>query len=485
MKRSKHTLSHYRMATTDMGKLVPVGCIPVLPGDTVQHHTTALVRVSPLNTPVMHPVNVRIHHFYVPNRIVNPEWEDFITGGEDGNPIPLPTMQTTSDKKTVLTYLGLPPIAGVDVCSMPVAAFNKIYNEYYRDQDLATTRDEDDISIPNCAWEKDYFSTARPWSQKGPEVGLPVGDKAPIIGLGASASGSITSGNLPTRETDKPNRSYAQGYISNTQQFNMEADGVNGSPQIYADLADASGANVNDFRTAFSLQRYQEARARYGSRFTEYLRYLGVNPSDARLQRPEFLGGGTSRLNFSEVLQTTPNILDGTPGQQGVGDLFGHGIAGLRGNRYRKFFEEHGYIISCMSVRPKALYMNGIPRDWLKTTKEDYFQKELTNLGQQEVYQAELYAENDRDIFGYQDRYHEYRSHPSQVGQDFRDTLNAWHLGRELQPDVTLNEDFIKCDPSKRIFQITDDTIDSLWCMINHHIVARRLVPKRANPRII
>ncbi|AXL14876.1 major capsid protein [Microviridae sp.] len=487
MKRSKHTLSHYRMATTDMGKLVPIGCVPVLPGDTVQHHTSALVRVSPLNTPVMHPVNVRIHHFFVPNRISWEGWEDFITGGEDGLPLPIPKLTTTDDKKTVLTYLGLPPIAGTDVSALPVRAFNQIFNEYYRDQDLVPERAIDDITVPNCAWEKDYFSTARPWTQKGPEVGIPLAGEAPIKGIGYSSNVGVqtdqtvneTGGNQVTYPAAAKMDILASGFINTQPPPNQDA------PLIYADLSQAAAANVNDFRAAFSLQRYQEARARYGSRFTEYLRYLGVTPSDARLQRPEFLGGGTSRLNFSEVLQTTPNVLDGTPGEQGVGDLYGHGIAGLRGNRYRKFFEEHGYIISCMSVRPKALYMNGIQREWLKTTKEDYYQKELTNLGQQEVYQAELYAENDRDIFGFQDRYHEYRSHPSQIGQDFRDTLNAWHLGRELQPDVTLNEAFVNCDPSKRIFQITDDTIDSLWCMINHHIVARRLVPKRSNPRIL
>jgi len=437
----------------------------------------------------MHPVNVRIHHFYVPNRIVNPTWEDFITGGEDGTPVPLPTIETTDDKKSVLTYLGLPPIAGVDVCSMPVKAFNAIYNEYYRDQDLILKRDEDDITIPQCAWEKDYFSTARPWTQKGPDITLPVGDRAEIRGLGVVGTATPTSGPLSVKESGQsgpPSSSYADYYQDDVLRAQADGPGAGAYPDIYADLASASAPSVNDFRAAFSLQRYQEARARYGSRFTEYLRYLGVTPSDSRLQRPEFLGGGTSRLNFSEVLQTGPSDTTGGPEDPtGIGDLFGHGIAGVRGNRYRKFFEEHGYIISCMSVRPKALYLNGIHRDWLKTTKEDYYQKELTNLGQQEVYQAELYAENERDIFGFQDRYHEYRSHPSQIGQDFRDTLNAWHLGRELQADVTLNEDFINCDPSKRIFQITDEEIDSLWCMINHHIVARRLVPKRANPRIM
>lgn len=481
MKRSKHTLSHYRMVTTNMGRLVPIGCVPVLPGDTVQHHTSALVRVSPLNTPVMHPVSVRIHHFFVANRILDPNWETFITGGNDGLGASLLTMNTSNAKKSVLTYLGLPPIPGVEVLAYPVRAFNLIYNEYYRDQDLVPERDPEDVTIPFVAWEKDYFTTARPFTQRGPEVTLPLGQTAPVGYDGDASAGLGAEVWDLNSEQWKQTTTPAQG--SPWTMTDVDGTGVGG---LKADLANALAPSVNDFRAAFSLQRYQEARARYGARFTEYLRYLGIRPSDARLQRPEFLGGGTARLNFSEVLQTAPTDASGGPEDAtGIGDLFGHGIAGMRSNAYRKFFEEHGYIISVMSIRPKALYMNGIHRDWLKRTKEDYFQKELANLGQQEVYQAELYAEPDLDVFGYQDRYQEYRTHPSQVGQDFRDTLNAWHLGRELEEDVTLNKDFVDCNPSRRIFQITDETVDTMWVMANHHMVARRLVPKRANPRIL
>lgn len=482
MKRYKHTLSHYRLQSANMGELVPVACVPVLPGDTIQQHTSALVRMSPLNTPVMHPVQVRIHHFFAPNRILWPEWEEFITGGEDGmSTAEIPTITTTAEKNTILHRLGIPPIAGVDVSALPVYAFNKVYNEYYRDQHLVQPRDEDNITVPKCAWEKDYFTTARPWTQLGPEVSLPLGESAPIfvgaqtqpLGVEYGAGGPLAS--LATNGGAGSDRVFAD---SNTA----------GNNAMYADLSQAQAPSVNDFRAAFSLQRYQEARARYGSRFTEYLRYLGISPSDARLQRPEFLGGGSARLNFSEVLQTSPAPDRSEPegrDEFGVGDMYGHGIAGARTNKYRKFFEEHGFIVSIMSVRPKSIYLNGIPREWLKRTKEDYFQKELVNLGQQEVYQAELYAENERDIFGFQDRYHEYRSHPSQVLGDMRDLLNSWHLGRDLQANVTLNEDFITCDPSRRIFQITDESLDTLWCMINNHIVARRIVPKRANPRIL
>lgn len=477
MKRAKHNLSHYRMLTANMGQLFPISCVPVLPGDTFQHHTTALVRVSPLNTPVMHPVSVRIHHFYVPNRIVWPEWEEFITGGNGIDPAPvIPTIISDANKKSMLSYLGVPPIAGTPVNELPLRCVNMIFNEYYRDQDLVTARVEDDNTEANIAWEKDYFTTARPWTQKGPQVSLPLGTSAPVH----APLGGTTEPTVFSDVAGADRRLFTPSPVPAWVQIDNQS--ASSGNELYADLTQATSANVNDVRAAFSLQRYQEARARYGSRFTEYLRYLGITPSDARLQRPEFLGGGSTRLNFSEVLQTTPAA---QAGEAGVGDLFGHGIAGVRSNAYRKFFEEHGYVVSMMSIRPKSIYMNGVAREFVKRTKEDYYQKELVNLGQQEVYQKELSSENTWDVFGFQDRYHEYRSQPSQVSQDFRDTLNAWHMARDLPDTVTLNDDFVECDPTRRIFQITDTSVDTLWVMANHHIVARRLVPKRANPRIL
>lgn len=470
------------MVTANMGELFPVQCVPVLPGDTMQGSTSALIRVSPLNTPVMHPVTVRTHTFFVPNRIVFDGWEDFITGGNDGlgEGTAIPTRTTDGVKKTLATYLGLPPVTGVTYNALPLMAVNKIVDEYYRDQDLVPERDPLSAAIPKIAWEKDYFTTARPWSQRGPEVTLPLGDTADVrtaAGIGTNvAVYSDAAASLQHLDTSGL-AALVDAQVGTTNQA------------LYADLANATAPAVNDFRAAFALQRYQEARARYGARFTEYLRYLGINPSDARLQRPELLGGGTTRLNFSEVLQTAPTTGRGGAGgaELGVGDLYGHGIAGMKTGKWRKFFEEHGYLITMMSVRPKALYLNGIPREFLKTTKEDFFQKELANLGQQEIFNNEVSADatTGTETFGYQDRYHEYRSHPSQVSQEFRDNLASFHLGRDLPPGTTLNQSFVECTPSRDIFQITDETYDTLWCMVNNHLVARRMVPKRSNPRIL
>lgn len=483
MKRYKHTLSHYRMVTGNMGELMPVQCVPVLPGDTMQGHTSALIRVMPLNTPVMHPVQVRTHTFFVPNRVLWNGWEDFITGGNDGEGEGWVVPSLTSDavKKSLPAYLGIPPIAGVQYNALSVAAANKIFNEYYRDQDLVSERAEYQQDLAKIAWEKDYFSTARPWTQRGPDVSLPITGSVDIDG---NAAPTFKWSSTPYGAMNNTGDGQVQVTSNAPQVGDLQWD----NPNLNGTIAGIT-ATVNDFRTAFALQRYQEARARYGARFTEYLRFLGITPSDARLQRPEYLGGGATRLSFSEVLQTTPSPDRTEPEDRdelGVGDMYGHGIAGLRTGKWRRFFEEHGYIITMLSVRPKAIYQNGIPREFLKTTKEDYFQKELAQIGQQEIYSRELHAgAADGDVFGYQDRYSEYRSQPSQVSQDFRDTLNTFHLARELSANTVLNSAFIECDPSRRIFQVEDTQYDTLWCMVNNHLVARRMVPKRVSPRIL
>lgn len=220
----------------------------------------------------------------------------------------------------------------------------------------------------------------------------------------------------------------------------------------------------------------------YGSRYTEYLRYLGVRSSDARLQRPEYLGGGKQTIAFSEILQTGPNFDANT----GVGTLRGHGISAVRSNRYRRFFEEHGIVMSLMSVRPRTMYVNGLPKKFSRTTKEDYWQKELELIGQTTVLNKELYTADTgpNDTFGYTDRYEEYRHEQSQVAGDFRSTLNMWHMGRVFASDVTLNSDFVTCDPTTRIF--ASAATDTLWVMVNNSIQARRLVRRTpATGRII
>ena len=245
-----------------------------------------------------------------------------------------------------------------------------------------------------------------------------------------------------------------------------------GFPNIRADLTNASAVTINALREAMALQRFAEARARYGSRYTEYLRYLSVKSSDARLQRPEYLGGGKNVIQFSEVLQTAE-------GSDPVGELRGHGISSVRTNRYRRFFEEHGYVFTLMSVRPKTIYAQGLARHWNRRTREDFWQKELEHIGQQEVLYKEVYAAHATPdgTFGWQDRYDEYRRTESSIGGEFRTSvLNDWHFARIFGSDPSLNADFVKCVPPERAFASADD--DVLYIMAKHHMIARRLVCK-------
>ncbi len=481
-----------------MGQLIPIGMQEVLPSDTIQHSTNLLIRVSPQAAPVMHPVTARVHHFFVPTRKLvkdtdSFDWEDFITGGNDGmNADEIPTIMSTGTPKDLLDYLGIPRISGIPVNIFPVRAFNNAYNEYYRDQDTVPIRDLDDLTIPLCAWEKDYFTTCRPFSQRGPDVTIPLGDNAPVKGIGKLDATFPQSPQADMRETGGTIRDYTgssvmQGGASNS--FYTEEDPTNpGFPAIYADLLNATGADINDVRKAFAIQRYQEARAKYGSRYVEYLKYCGVTKNlDARLQRPEYLSGGHAQIQFSEVLQTAPEDDTGNPTDTkfGVGDMYGHGIAAMKSNKYRRTIEEHGFIISMLSVRPKAIYTQGIHRTWLRKHKEDFFQKELQQIGQQEVFNNEVYADetDGMETFGFQDRYSEYKHAPSRVSSEFRDILNYWHMGREFATPPVLNQSFTDCSPTKRIYN--EQESDSLWSMVQHKLVARRQVMKSASSRVL
>ena len=483
MKRYLHNLSDYRLLTGDMMKLYPIGLVEALPNDTMEQVSNALIRLSPLAAPIYHPVTARIHHFFVPHRLswgwlandCGNSWEEFITGGKDGNNADtVPTITTTGAAKDLLDYFGIPLVSGISISALPIAAFNLIYNEFYRDQDLTTERTDKDLTVPNIAWEKDYFTAARPWPQKGPEITLPITGNAPVR-TDVASNASLTLG---IGYSDKTAAMQSSG-----SQVTTTGVGSSTGAELYADLSQSTAASINDVRRAFALQRFQEARARYGSRYTEYLRYLGVrNPSDARLRRPEFLGGGRVRIGISEVLQTAP---EGTDPRFGVGDLYGHGVGAVRSNRWRRYFEEHGYVISLLSVRPKAIYTTAINRTWLRKDKEDFYQKELEFIGQQPIMNNEIYADatSGDNTFGFADRYREYRENPSLVTGEFRTTLNYWHMAREFTSAPSLNSAFITEDATKRIYN--EQTADSLWIMVQNRRAARRVLSKSAYGKII
>jgi hypothetical protein len=483
MKRFKHNLSHYRLLTGNMMQFLPVGCVEVLPGDTFQHRSDVMIRVSPLAAPVMHPVHVRLHHFYIQNRQHWSSWEDFITGGPDGtNSDTVPTINTVADSITEHLY-GI-NTASIAVNAIPLYGVNAIWNEYYRDQDLMTERTSTDTSIPNIAWEKDYLTTARPWADKGDDVTLPVGSVAPVVSTGdpIRLQGATEQTDRFFQVQSADDETQLQGFTGGANE-NLIFGGTTG---LEANLSAATAIPLNDFRRALALQRYQEARARYGSRYVEYLRYLGIQSSDGRLDRPIYLGGGKTTINFSEVLQTAPETGTSPTNAYGVGDMYGHGVAALRSNGYRYFFEEHGFVISILTVRPKAIYANSVHRSFLRQDKEDYFQRELQFIGQQPVYDNEVYADSGNtsaDIFGYNDRYAEYRSHPSSVVGDFLSDLDHYHQARIFGSAPTLNSDFVSGDATKRIHNVT--ARDALWVAVNHNIAARRLVSRSAYAKTI
>jgi len=298
MKRSKHSLSHYRLVTADMGKLVPVGCFEVLPGDSVQQATSMLLRVSPLVAPVMHPVSVRVHHWFVPHRLVWDGWEDFITGADEGA-VEFPSLSTGVSgwaNGSLGDYLGIPPgVPNLDVSLLPARSYALIFNEFYRDQDIDTPLTIDltsgadsttSIAIQNVREEKDYFTTAMPFAQKGGAAGAPVN-----YGINTDPSilkNSITGAVLANQTALKTG---AAGDLSST------------AANVNARLETPANVLVSEMRKAARLQEFLEAAARGGHRLTEWILHVfGVKSSDARVQRPEYLGGGKTPITISEVL---------------------------------------------------------------------------------------------------------------------------------------------------------------------------------------
>jgi len=383
MKRGKFSLSYTKLLSCDMGELVPIGWHEALPGDTIQQSTSALVRCAPLLSPVMHPVEVRFHHWFVPNRLLWDNWEKFITGGPDGldatvHPtITLPSVAVGS----LADYLGVPISAGaISVSALPFRAYASIFNENYRDQDLVTlaglsVADGVDATtstaLKNIAWEKDSYTSARPWEQKGPAISIPLTGTAPV---------RMYEGAAPYPGSGARTAQRAGAAAGQNIQVVEGGGGTGTAIRWDANPSGASAVTVNALREALALQRYEEARARFGSRYTEYLLYLGVKSADSRLQRPEYLGGGRQTIQFSEVLATAE-----TGATVDVGDMKGHGIAAMKSNRYRRYFEEHGICMTMMSVRPKTMYMQGLARPWNRRTKEDYWQKELQHIGQDNI----------------------------------------------------------------------------------------------------
>lgn len=504
-KRSKHSLSHYNLLTTSMGIITPIECIDILPGDSILQNNSVFLRTMPLVAPVMHPVRVEVRSFFVPLRIIWDDFQDFITGGPDGLDATVHPYVTVSPDNVkegeLLDYLSVPPstLPGTHINPLQARAYNAIYNEYFRDQDLeeevpySTASGEDtttSLVLQRASWQKDYFTLARPFEQKGVSAAVPITSSGgAITGLTArtTISGQVSGGTFSPADSGSGVGASIKGGVlkigSNQSGFvntshSHPATGLTASTVVSGNASfDLGSMSISDFREAMAIQRFQEVRGLYGSRYEDYQAFLGVKSSDSRLQHPEYLGGGQRTIQFSEVLQTSE-------GSEPVGTLRGHGIGALKTRSFMRFFNEHGFLISLMVVRPISIYTQGLHRSFSRQTKYDYWQKEYEHIGQQALLNKELYAGSaDGDgVFGYTNRYNEYRYHPNQVHGEFRSYYEDWHLGRKFSEQPVLNKDFISCHPDNRIFAETSDNYDKLLVMAQNSIRARRLISQTGDP---
>ena len=496
MKTSKHSLSRYNITSLDAGKLYPVGIREVLPGDTFQHAIQAMVRMQPMVAPTMHPVHINIEHYFVPYRLVNDGWEAFITTAQGASPA-FPVMNLsqlghagsaiTNWRDCIYNYMGVQqPDVGqtFNLNAMPARAFNLIYNEYFRDQDLVSelsnittggTDNTSNIAVPRVAWRKDHLTTARPFAAKGPSVQIPIQSTGNDVVTTSQHIRMKTYADPTSRDVASGTGSTTMGLSSYSSSNSSVAFG--NQTGLKLDLT-ALGIDPEDLRTGMAWYKWQEMRARYGSRYTEYMRAaFGVISPDQRLQRPEYLGGGSQTIQMSEVLQTS-NPGEVTDPEDATGSLKGHGIGSVRTNAYRRFFQEHGYVISVMYIRPVSIYAQGVDTHFLKRSPFDYYQREFEATGSQAIKNGEVYmtGTDDQEGWGFQDRYYDYRRCKSYVSGDMRNIFNYWHEARIFTGRPSLNASFVTCNPSDRIFAAPVD--QNYMVMIYDKCVARRAVAK-------
>ena len=547
-------LSHDVKTSAKFDYIVPFLCQEVLPGSTWNCRAEVFLRTMPLIAPILHNVDMKVHYFFVPNRIIWPgqtkmidsqsgkvaldSWQTFITGGETGTFFPVaPFLEV--DKvaafskgylapRSLWDYLGLPTISATDtkaitsktkVSSLPFRAYQKVYNEYFRNQNI-----QDEVTVPEGSgdditavadlltlrkkcWEKDYFTSCLPFVQRGEAVHLPIsqfGQDIPVnikydnsvfpapdivrtVGgsdiiddsrLEVAKKGSILTDYAALQVTGSVNEGvnidnsyHLKGEISKNVQFNVDA-------------------TINDLRLAYRLQLWLENNARCGSRYIEQLRsHFGVTSSDARLQRPELLGGGSIPLIVTDVEN---NNATNDNGPQGV--LAGKGTMFGKTGGFKKYFEEHGWIIGVFSIIPRTSYQQGIPRQFSRKTRYDYAFPEFANLGEQAVLNKEIYfdfySENDKDnedTFGYQQRFCEYRYIPSSVHGELRDTLQFWHLGRIFDKRPALNSAFVTSNTRANVFAVDDvqnGETDPFVVEIHNDVRSLLPLPKFAIPSL-
>ena len=509
---NRFDLSHDRKLTFNMGELIPsIRPLEVIPGDSFNFKMTNFLRFLPLVAPVMHRVRVKTELFFCPNRIVYDGWEGFITG-TDNPPVAPPTItfDDVVEVGSIADYLGIPPGDYSDneitVSALPFAAYFKIYDEWYRDQNLISEKFVPLVPGDNSAnylakvsekplhrcWEHDYFTSCLPFSQQGStEVSLPLTfqDDIPvtlepaagtqIIKLAAAGHGN--AGGFTLR-SENATPSVLEGHDGT----NLVLD-PNGTLSV--DIQ-SDAATINDLREAWSLQAFLERSIRGGLRYIEQIfSHFHVKSSDSRLQRPELIGRATQNMTIGEVLATAQSNNDGATAEIAVGSMAGHGIS-VGDGMMNYYSEEHGWILGFISVIPDTAYQNGIDRSLTRFDRLDYYWPSFANLGEQAVKRKELQSvlatgfDPEAD-FGFIPRYSEMRYLPSSVAGQFRDSLAYWTLGRIFdEPDNPpgLNEEFVTCNPRFDIFAVTDPNVHHVIAQIMMDIQAVRKLPRYAVP---
>lgn len=516
--RSGFVKNHDVKLTFDPGYLVPVMCQEIYPGDKYQVDADAFVRMMPMLAPIMQRFDLKLEAFFVPNRLIMDDWKDFITGGEDGTiEVPLPTLNITRQiafddhcftNGSLADYLQFPTVdpnadfndffdqegQSFNIPALPFKAYQFIYNEYYRDENLT---DEVElwkaVTIPLSArsavrslmtlrkrcWRKDYFTSALPFVQRGTEVLLPVGN----------ANTQVTwdpTSQLPSRlygdftqfdgDPQRDNLLYPEK-VSNSQAtlaaFNGQTDTqdvqLDNSANLVVDTTNTT-ASINDLRRAYAVQRWKERNAVGGARYKEQLlAHFGVTVPDATIQRPLFLGAASSPVVIGEINQTSQSTTESSPsGASVLGGFSGHGLGVNSGHLFKHMFNEHGWCIVLLSFIPQASYMQGMPRQYSRMDRYDYAFPEFAHLGEQAVYVKELmfnfparpYSRDNDEVFGYQSRYAELKFIPSHVHGDFKGSLNYWHAGRIFADSPYLNSAFVTCNPTSRIFAVRGSATD-------------------------